>query len=57
MAEPSSPGPGRSTAEAAFNEIKKEISRRNEQAQQAARKSRTARESELLARRRKFDSA
>jgi hypothetical protein len=56
MVEPSSPGPGRSTAEAAFNEVKKEIARRNEKAQEAARKSRTARESKQLAQRRKSDS-
>ena len=56
MVQTSSPGPGRSTAEAALNELKKEIARRNEKAQQAARKSRTARESQQLARRRKSDS-
>jgi hypothetical protein len=55
MAEPSSPGPGRSTAEAAFNEVKKEIARRNEKAHQAARKLRTARENRQIARRRKTD--
>ena len=56
MVEPSSPGPGRSTAEAALNEVKKEIARRNEKAQQAARKSRSARKNQQIARRRKSDS-
>jgi hypothetical protein len=32
------PGPGRSTAAAAFDELRKEIARRNEQAHQKARK-------------------
>jgi hypothetical protein len=32
------PGPGRSTAEAAFNAIKKDIAERNEQAHKAAKK-------------------
>ncbi len=56
MAEPSGPGPGRSTAETAFNEVKKEVARRNEKAQVAARKTRTAREVKQIARRRKLDS-
>jgi hypothetical protein len=38
------PGPGRSTAAAAFDELRKEIARCNEQAHQKARKLRTARE-------------
>ena len=37
MVEPNSPGPGRSTSEAAVNEVKKEIGRRNEEARRAAR--------------------
>ena len=41
MVEPNSPaGPGRSTSEAAINELKKDIARRNEEAQKAARKKR-----------------
>jgi hypothetical protein len=54
-AQPPSPGPGRSTSDAAFDEVKKEIARRNEQASKAARKSRTAREQKQLALRRKQD--
>ena len=55
MAEPSSPGPGRSTSEAAFNEVKKEVARRNEEAHKEARKRRTAREQEQMKRRRERD--
>ena len=40
MAEANSPGPGRSTSEAAFNDLKREIARRNEEAHKAARKKR-----------------
>lgn len=48
------PGPGRSTAAAAFDELRKEIAQRNERAHQAARKLRTVREREqILARRRR----
>ena len=31
------PGPGRSTSEAAFNEVKKQVAQRNAEAQKAAR--------------------
>jgi hypothetical protein len=55
MAEPNSPGPGRSTSEAAFNEITKQIAHRNEEAHKAARKLRIAREREQLAQRRRSD--
>jgi hypothetical protein len=55
MVEPNSPGPGRSTSEAAINELKKEIARRNEEAQKAARKKRMAHEKEHLANLRKRD--
>ena len=54
-AESQSPGPGRSTADAAFNEVKKEVARRNEETQKAARQARTAREQEQLALRRERD--
>jgi hypothetical protein len=48
------PGPGRSTSAAAFDEVRKEIAQRNEQAHQKARKLRTVREREqILARRRR----
>jgi hypothetical protein len=49
------PGPGRSTSEAAFAELKKEIAQRNEQAQKEARRIRAAREQEEVRRRRKAD--
>ena len=55
MVEPNSPGPRRSTSEAAINELKKEIARRNEEAQKAGRKRRAAREKEHLANLRKWD--
>lgn len=55
MSEPNSPGPGRSTAEAAVNELKKEIAHRNEEAHKAARKKRAAREQEQLATKRKWE--
>jgi hypothetical protein len=49
------PGPGRSTSEAAFNEVRKEIAQRNERAHQAARKLRTARDRAQALRRRRDD--
>jgi hypothetical protein len=49
------PGPGRSTADAAFVAHKKEIAQRNEQAQKEARKLRAAREQEQVRRRRQED--
>jgi hypothetical protein len=55
MAEASKPGPGQSTADAAFSELKKQVARRNEEAHKAARKLRAAREKEQLERRRKWD--
>lgn len=55
MEESSQPGPGRSTAEAAVTDLKKEIARRNEAAQRAARKLRVERERQLLAQRREWD--
>jgi hypothetical protein len=46
------PGPGRSTAAAAFDDHRKEIAQRNERAHQRARKLRTTRErAQILARR------
>jgi hypothetical protein len=50
------PGPGRSTSEAAFNDLRKEIARRNELTHQQARKLRAAREREQVLRRRQLDS-
>ena len=55
MAEVSGPGPGRSTSEAAFNEVKREVARRNEEAHKAARKLRAEREKRRIADRRKWD--
>jgi hypothetical protein len=55
MAESSRPGPGRSTAEAAVSELKKEIARRNEAAQKARQKQRAERERQLHAQRREWD--
>jgi hypothetical protein len=55
MAEPTGPGPGRSTAEAAFNEVRREVARRNEEAHKAAQKLRAEKERLRLAERRKWD--
>jgi hypothetical protein len=49
------PGPGRSTSDAAFAAVTKEIAQRNEQAQKEARKLRTVREQEKVRRRRQED--
>jgi hypothetical protein len=49
------PGPGLSTSDAAFTELRKEIAQRNEQAQRQARKLRAAREQEQIQRRRAED--
>lgn len=49
------PGPGKSTSDAAFNELRKEIALRNEQAHQEARKRRDAREREQQLNRRDRD--
>ena len=49
------PGPGRSTAEDAFNAIRKDVAQRNERAHQAARKLRVAREREQMLIRREQD--
>jgi hypothetical protein len=45
------PGPGRSTSEAAFNEVRRDVAERNEKAHQEARKLRAAREREQRVRR------
>ncbi len=49
------PGPGRSTSESAFNDLRRQIAQRNEQASQEARKRRAAREKQELLRRRERD--
>jgi len=50
------PGPGRSTSQAAFDELRKEIAQRNDQAHREARKLRTAREQEQIRSRRQRDA-
>ena len=49
------PGPGRSTADAAFTALTKDIAQRNEHAHKEARKLRAAREREQVRRRRQDD--
>jgi hypothetical protein len=49
------PGPGRSTADQAFNDLRKEIAQRNERAHQEARTIRTARERKQMQLRRERD--
>ncbi len=49
------PGPGRSTADEALSEVKKQVARRNEEAHKAARKLRSVREKEKWAQRREWD--
>jgi hypothetical protein len=49
------PGPGRSTAAAAFDDLRKEIAKRNENACKKAREIRTAREREQIRTRRQRD--
>ena len=53
--QPDEPGPGRSTADAAFTALKKDIAQRNERAQKQARTLRTAREQEQIRKRRQED--
>jgi hypothetical protein len=55
MAESSSPTPPRTTSPATYNEVIKEVARRNEEGQKAARKRRAVREKEQLARRRQWE--
>ncbi|HEX3803470.1 MAG TPA: hypothetical protein VHV75_11585 [Solirubrobacteraceae bacterium] len=49
------PGPGRSTATAAFDDLCKEVARRNEAAYQVARKRRAERDRKQIAERRRLD--
>jgi hypothetical protein len=50
--QPQEPGPGRSTSAAAFDDLRREIAQRNDQASQKARKLRAARDrAQILARR------
>jgi hypothetical protein len=55
MAEPKSPEPKRTTSASTYNDLVKEVARRNEEGQKAARKIRTAREKEQLATRRQWE--
>jgi len=50
------PGPGRPTPTASFDALRKEIAKRNEEAQQKARKVRSAREHEQVVMRRRWDA-
>ena len=50
------PGPGKSTSEAAFNDLRRQVAQRNEQASQVARKRRAAREQEQIRSRRVRDN-
>ena len=49
------PGPGRSTANAAFDELRREIAQRNDRAHEEARKLRATRDREELLKRRQQD--
>lgn len=53
---PQEPGPGRSTSEAAFNALRREIAQRNERTHHDARKVRAAHELEQVRRRRERDA-
>ena len=55
MPEPNTPGPGRSTAQSAVSELKKDVARRNAEAQKVGRERRAAREKEHLDHLRKWD--
>jgi hypothetical protein len=50
------PGPGRSTSEAAFNDVRKQIAQRNEQAHQKARKIRAVKDRQQILARRQRDA-
>lgn len=49
------PGPGRSTSDAAFTTLTKDVAQRNERTQKEAHRLRAAREQEQLRRRREDD--
>jgi hypothetical protein len=49
------PGPGRSTSEAAFNDLTKEIAQRNERVHKEARKLRAVRDREQVLKHRQRD--
>ena len=49
------PGPGRSTAAVAFDDLRKEIAQRNDRASQKARRLRTERDREQVLARRQWE--
>ncbi|HEY8638049.1 MAG TPA: hypothetical protein VIL64_02315 [Solirubrobacteraceae bacterium] len=49
------PGPGRSTSDSAFNDLRKQIAQRNDAAHKAARKARIPEDQRKVAKRRKLD--
>ncbi|MGZ6638658.1 MAG: hypothetical protein ACXVII_38105 [Solirubrobacteraceae bacterium] len=53
--QPQEPGPGRSTSAAAFDDLRREIAQRNDQASQKARKLRAARDREQILARRQWE--
>jgi hypothetical protein len=55
MPKPNNPDPERSKSSMTFGDVTKEIARRNEEAQKAARVRRTAREREQIALRRQWE--
>ncbi len=55
MPKSNEPNPEQPKSTATFGDVTKEIARRNEEAQKAARVRRTAREQEQLARRRQWE--
>ncbi len=50
------PGPGRSTSAAAFDDLRKQIAQRNEQATEKARKLRAARDRKQMIERRRWET-
>ena len=55
MPKPNNPDPERSKPSATFGDVTKEIARRNDEAQKAARVRRNAREKEQIALRRQWE--
>lgn len=55
MVDPKNPGQKQSLSGASFNDVTKEVARRNDEAQKLARKRRTAREKEQMAIRRTWE--
>jgi hypothetical protein len=55
MVDPKSPGGKHPASGASFNDVTREVARRNDEAQKVARKKRTAREKEQTAVRRSWE--